>query len=211
MHLFTQRRRQRTEQRTHALQKRGSPKNVKIASGLSYIPFPSIATASSLATSCSVSLQPSAPALSTACARVRAPGIGTVPLQMHQLMATCATVLSRAFAMAWVSRSTATVGPCVMLPTLSFSVRRPLAKGAHARTVMPRSLHVRSRPKLSAERSKSENSISLKMSGTPRASNRPWNSRSWASPKFETPTLCARPCCCASASCSASSFNSPLG
>ena len=48
-----------------------------------------IAAASSSAISAELSLQPSAPKFSSTCLTVLTPGIGIVPLQMHQLMATC--------------------------------------------------------------------------------------------------------------------------
>ena len=47
------------------------------------------ATASSSATSLSLSRHPSAPKFSSTWHRFLAPGIGTVPLRMHQLMAIC--------------------------------------------------------------------------------------------------------------------------
>jgi hypothetical protein len=47
-----------------------------------------VAAASSSATSPLLNRQPRAPRFSLACARSFAPGIGTVPLQMHQLIAT---------------------------------------------------------------------------------------------------------------------------
>ena len=48
-----------------------------------------IAADSSSAISAELSLQPSAPRFSSTCLTVLTPGIGIVPLQMHQLMATC--------------------------------------------------------------------------------------------------------------------------
>ena len=48
-----------------------------------------IAADSSSEISAELSLQPSAPKFSSTCLTVLTPGIGIVPLQMHQLMATC--------------------------------------------------------------------------------------------------------------------------
>ena len=48
--------------------------------------------ASSRATSAASSLHESAPKLSLSCLRLRAPGMGVVPLATHQLMATCERV-----------------------------------------------------------------------------------------------------------------------
>jgi hypothetical protein len=47
-------------------------------------------TLSSSATSASLSRQPTAPATSASCRSFFTPGMGSVPLQMHQLSATCA-------------------------------------------------------------------------------------------------------------------------
>lgn len=65
-----------------------------------------IAADSSSEISAELSLQPSAPRFSWTCLTVLTPGIGTVPLHMHQLMATCVGSTGHHL---WITRNTSTI------------------------------------------------------------------------------------------------------
>jgi len=118
---------------------------------------------SSLATSSSESLQPSAPAFSCAWLTFFAPGIGSVPLQIAQLRATCEfdfppwscpMAVINLMSGSIFGRRLAYVPPRVpggRLLVSYFPVNNPCSSGLYAIKRIPNSLHLASRPFFSTD------------------------------------------------------------
>mmetsp|Transcript_28722 Transcript_28722/g.73050 ORF Transcript_28722/g.73050 Transcript_28722/m.73050 type:complete len:284 (+) Transcript_28722:449-1300(+) len=164
--------------------------------------------ASSSRTSPSLSRHPSAPAISPSCLGFLAPGMGSVPLQMHQLSATCAMLLPRSLPMASMADSRGATslrreslnsgarGPNGLAPpALYLPVSRPWHSGEYATSVTPASRHASSTPFFSGARYSRLYCTWLEARGMPAAASFLAAPRTRCAVKLDTPTASARPCC----------------